>query len=1529
MKSNNTYMRWARRVGIGALVTLPLLGAGCASEQDPINRVQPNVLDKSFFVGADLTDFRDDPQFQTKSFNVDSDVNADNFAGTIGGASAIDRIRFEITEGMLFVRRSFQENPKADNKGLERVKNAAGKWEFPGPPNGTIIGAFPILAHFDVRRDYNAATGEESNIIVENTDKPWHQRKNMRVDWSKNVASSTSGDISWVFGGTSPVKAIAFSPTDRGDDAPHIEAAKGYFDVTLKYQVEPDSTEFGVPECVVIGYFNGSSTFDCTPPEVKSRMSFVRMDGEEDFESFEENIAPRDIIGNWGNAGTTFNREYGGPPRTAFDPQYGYTDKNTKTFFALHNIWEKSHSATACTVNTDANNDGTADECSEEPGSKGSQCDINLKRCTIPVRDRAVKTMGWWLNKETPSDFLDEVNEDGSLAKQGSIEEMTTTWSQLFAVSVAYRREVECRRTNDGSREACHEQYFEKEKQMVRFGGWGTDTPKALDVDQGRPVVTTCHNPVRSYDPSICGAAGSDIRLGDLRKNYIIYWPFNSRAPYGGVASIAGDPLTGEMLGATATIMGRSVTFAAAQVRDIIQLAMGDLKIEDLIQGSQPLKFADRVKDGRVTDPVEMQSFEQNLAAIDMESVRNALPSAGAASPLIDSRIESIQHKLSLKLDGPDMVAADARVKKLIDRVSASPVAKQGSFGSRPIDQMVDGLKARATNAQQKGFADNLANVASMDSDKMSNLYTHYMSYIGQRGVCFHDSLMAAPAGSIYSASLGAYFKKKYGSDSPKERGIKIYKELASEIIKGIGFHELGHAVGMRHNFASSWDAMNFMPQYWQLRTDEQTEDPACLKDPASPGCKDLRAVKPYTNPKLDGEGKPVFEPLLDDKGKPIPGMFDMSKPVYEVEKADPTVGPRYSDPYTPDELGEAGEPRPGVDYFGNTSTMEYQVERFGETAGAGTYDLHFIKTLYGRVVETFDQNVVRSKDQRLFAGKMLSQTVPDDLVSEGGDAKTIKTSAHYTRTARQARLFDAKRDCRAATGEEKEHAKWRIVHGKLCAQPPKNHIGYNDFLSDELTLKTGKEASFPVGAGTRWHAYEYGSNGKTELVRWNYRYGEDYGNYGYMHAKPGDAGADIFEITTNAIRRYDLTYPWTYFRRLNKEYAWWSIPNSANGTFAKLRGYHWNAVGDLRGAAANLRDDDLAKPSVQAAAAMFAFFQRVILTPQPGTYWPEEEGRTKSRTPSRAGAPLIVDQVDCSKFEGGVEGGRAQECKGQSFNIPLMDGRYLETTFDTNLGGAWDFEQFPTYVGFNNEKVMAIRQLVDSRPTLSTVSRDNALDNRGVYISWRSDLPNAVDRLLGAMLSEDWELIAPSFKADNTLENLPITGAVATIVRPADAKVVFPNIGYSHQVDAAIYAMLLSKANSDLVLVNKLRINFDNDSGTLPAGARRISFINPETGYRYLATRFGTEVILNRTVEKGIASRMLTKATELAADAYEVLPPDAGGEVAPKLVNGMVVVKDARAAQKLRSYVSLLDAVRQLGLILGNGPLGGAGGDE
>src|SRR5262249_1466622 len=137
---------------------------------------------------------------------------------------------------------------------------------------------------------------------------------------------------------------------------------------------------------------------------------------------------------------------------------------------------------------------------------------------------------------------------------------------------------------------------------------------------------------------------------------------------------------------------------------------------------------------------------------------------------------------------------------------------------------------------------------------------------------------------------------------------------------------------------------------------------------------------------------------------------------------ADSCMGPRYLDPETDDEQGLAEESRPGIIYFANTSVMEYQIERFGETVGLGTYDEHVMNALYGRVLETMDDDAhggVAVKNQKNFAPRLETQLTEQDRVNRqhpqfgGGEWPT-----HYTELARQMKIFDPARDCRDATDE-------------------------------------------------------------------------------------------------------------------------------------------------------------------------------------------------------------------------------------------------------------------------------------------------------------------------------------------------------------------------------------------------------------------------------------------------------------------------------------------------------------------------------
>ncbi|MCA9545083.1 MAG: hypothetical protein KC613_11855, partial [Myxococcales bacterium] len=65
-------MKHTKHSPVVALLALAVgFFAGCAEERPPINRVQPFALEKSFFVGENLTDTRDDPEFWTQATLID------------------------------------------------------------------------------------------------------------------------------------------------------------------------------------------------------------------------------------------------------------------------------------------------------------------------------------------------------------------------------------------------------------------------------------------------------------------------------------------------------------------------------------------------------------------------------------------------------------------------------------------------------------------------------------------------------------------------------------------------------------------------------------------------------------------------------------------------------------------------------------------------------------------------------------------------------------------------------------------------------------------------------------------------------------------------------------------------------------------------------------------------------------------------------------------------------------------------------------------------------------------------------------------------------------------------------------------------------------------------------------------------------------------------------------------------------------------------------------------------------------------
>ncbi len=320
--------KWTRRCGFAAIIGLTAWASiGCAQERAAIDRVQPNGLDKSFFVGTNLESTSDDPEFYMRNTVVDVPYGAGQdglFTATY--AQPVNRIKWEITREMLIARMTHERITNSDFKGSARTND------------GQVVAMFAIQSHFDIRRAYNPSTGEEINVVEENaSDRPWYQREHFRVDWSKNlVTDGYEVDTASMLGAFGSVK---FDPmayyVEEGPDAPQFDVKAGYFDITSKVFATPEKVDFTrygygmIPACFLTGQH---PVTNCNSTEVTLRLSFKKV-VDTDFEATEWDGRKMDAFG-------VFTED-----RYGYDRNYQVTDQAWHRFQAKYNTWEKSHIA--------------------------------------------------------------------------------------------------------------------------------------------------------------------------------------------------------------------------------------------------------------------------------------------------------------------------------------------------------------------------------------------------------------------------------------------------------------------------------------------------------------------------------------------------------------------------------------------------------------------------------------------------------------------------------------------------------------------------------------------------------------------------------------------------------------------------------------------------------------------------------------------------------------------------------------------------------------------------------------------------------------------------------------------------------------------------------------------------------------------------------------------------------------------------------------------------------------------------------
>src|SRR5581483_3534735 len=130
-------------------------------------------------------------------------------------------------------------------------------------------------SHFDVKREYNAGTGEQTNVISENiTDRPWYDRDYMRVDWSNNLVDVEPPGMSpsGFFMPTTRTPVNDYDTQTGAPDPDHPIISSSYFDFTIREIRTPDQDA-----CFALFHpgIDDAAVGDCGPAQLKVRYSFL------------------------------------------------------------------------------------------------------------------------------------------------------------------------------------------------------------------------------------------------------------------------------------------------------------------------------------------------------------------------------------------------------------------------------------------------------------------------------------------------------------------------------------------------------------------------------------------------------------------------------------------------------------------------------------------------------------------------------------------------------------------------------------------------------------------------------------------------------------------------------------------------------------------------------------------------------------------------------------------------------------------------------------------------------------------------------------------------------------------------------------------------------------------------------------------------------------------------------------------------------------------------------------------------------
>lgn len=699
--------------------------------------------------------FQTDDEFYVRRTVVQSETL--NFSAIEGqGDIWMDRVKFKITEDHLIAYKPYENVPGAESAELPGA----------GEVQGVVVSIYPIVSHFDIIRSYDESTGTETNVISENSsDRVWTQREYMRVDFGSDLAAGTwAGDSPFESGFNSTGGYTAYQdevPTDPYG----IRITDDYFDITTRNFLGMD-----IYACAYFSGFSFDNFGKCGFGEAKIRTSFVRIKEKSDYipRNYPDSVVKKDANGN-----AMYDPETGEVLREpiydrfgffrlelpTYDRGYGYTESGRLFRALLHNIWEK---------HTDGNGNPLA------------------------LAARKPRPIIYYLNAEYPPRWRKAAKEVGE------------DYNQLYRRMVA---DLQGKDVNDASIPNMFE---------IRDNDCNIDNVKTfvssnpdLEYAVSRAVCREGEACSGFMDKigignleRVCSSleaatrVGTEVpkfdwqRIGDARFKMVVWLSNPQDSGWGGYGPMHADARTGETVSATAFLRGWAYELAASNVVDYIEFINDEKSVEDVIWG----------QDVRAEIAPKTRQFLEEL-----QDRKNRLRTQSAGSGLVNritNRITEMGATRSERLREVDANAELTRLKRadgtrLLDALTTNEdmaLLTGGKFrpdlGQTPTREMLD---------------------AASPINKITRM--NPFNYARDRG-----RRMLTEAGFCF---LKADFDPHWSGIALDLKDItdrdERYNIVGERMIKHVLAHEIGHNMGLSHNFEGSYDALNYPRAFWDL----------------------------------------------------------------------------------------------------------------------------------------------------------------------------------------------------------------------------------------------------------------------------------------------------------------------------------------------------------------------------------------------------------------------------------------------------------------------------------------------------------------------------------------------------------------------------------------------------------------------------------------------------------------------------------------------------------------------------------------